>query len=259
MTAAPEIVVARDENLLADSIAARLLTRLVDAQADRGKASLVLTGGGIGTAALRALAAAPARDAVDWQRVDIWWGDERFVSADSADRNDRTAQGALLDRLPLAPARVHPMGGSDTFASPEDAAEAYAEQLADAAGPEGYGEAVPRFDVLLLGLGPDGHVASLFPEHPAVYAEGSVVGVHGSPKPPPLRVSLTMGAITAAREVWLLVSSADKAPAVAMTLSGAGPTQVPAAGARGRERTLLLLDAAAAGRVPTEVRRRASS
>ncbi|HEX3310971.1 MAG TPA: 6-phosphogluconolactonase, partial [Streptosporangiaceae bacterium] len=84
----PEVIVHRDARLLAQAVAARLVTRLVDAVAARGTASVVLTGGGIGTKVLEELAAAPARDAVDWRRLDIWWGDERFVPAGHPDRNE---------------------------------------------------------------------------------------------------------------------------------------------------------------------------
>lgn len=135
-------------------------------------------------------------------------------------------------------------------ADADAAAAAYAAELAAAAGVEDDGP-VPRFDVLLLGVGPDTHVASLFPEHPSVReTERTVVGVHDAPKPPPTRISLTLPAIRSAREVWLLAAGEDKARAAAVALSGAGEVQAPAAGARGRERTLWLLDAAAAARLP---------
>ena len=105
----PEILVHPDAGLLAKAVAARLVTRLVDAVAAAGHAHLVLTGGGIGTAVLVELAAAPARDAVDWRQVDFWWGDERFVPAGHPDRNETGARSALLGRINLDPARVHPM------------------------------------------------------------------------------------------------------------------------------------------------------
>ncbi|MFD0803923.1 6-phosphogluconolactonase [Streptomonospora algeriensis] len=112
---------------------------------------------------------------------------------------------------------------------------------------------MPAFDVCLLGLGPDAHVASLFPDQPALYEEErAVVSVHDAPKPPPTRISLTFRAIRAAREVWILASGEGKADAVRLALSGAGPTQVPAAGAYGRSRTLFLLDTDAAARLPPE-------
>jgi 6-phosphogluconolactonase len=114
------------------------------------------------------------------------------------------------------------------------------------------------FDVLLLGVGPDAHVASLFPEEPALYEERSVVAVRGAPKPPPTRISLTLPTIRAAAEVWLVVSGEDKAGAVRLALSGAGEVQVPAAGARGRQRTMWLLDRAAASQLPPGLERIAS-
>ncbi|MET8137656.1 6-phosphogluconolactonase [Streptomyces sp. NPDC005251] len=248
----PQLVVHRDKELMAQAAAARLITKIVDAQASRGYASIVLTGGRNGNGLLAALASAPARDAVDWARIDLWWGDERYLPEGDPDRNDTQARAALLDAVPLDPARVHPMPASDGphGADVEAAAEAYAAELAKAAGPENHGS-VPAFDVLMLGVGPDTHVASLFPELPAVReTERTVVGVHGAPKPPPTRISLTLPAIRSAREVWLLAAGEDKAEAAAIALSGAGEIQAPAAGAYGRSRTLWLLDAAAASQLP---------
>ena len=135
MSAPPTVVVHPDADVLAHAVAARLLTRLVDAQAGRGTASVVLTGGGMGIALLRAVRASPARAAVDWRRVDVWWGDERFVAADDPERNERQAREALLDALYLDPARVHPMGalGGADGDDPDAAAERYAAELAAAA------------------------------------------------------------------------------------------------------------------------------
>jgi 6-phosphogluconolactonase len=221
----------------------------------------VLTGGGVGIATLAALAASPARDAVDWRALDVWWGDERYVAAGHPDRNETQARQALLDHVPLPPERVHAMPASDgPWGDDVDAAaRAYADALAAATRTEERRDGVPSFDVLMLGVGPDAHVASLFPEHPAVHVEdGTVVGVRGAPKPPPTRISLTAPAIRCAQEVWLLAAGAEKAGAVSMALSGAGPVAIPAAGATGRRRTLWLLDRAAAGRLPASLARIAS-
>ncbi|WP_320778237.1 6-phosphogluconolactonase [Streptomyces sp. CRN 30] len=249
----PQLVVHRDKELMAQAAAARLITAVVDAQAARGSASVVLTGGRNGNGLLAALATAPARDAIDWGRLDLWWGDERFLPEGDPERNVTQAREALLDAVPLDPERVHAMPASDGphGDDADAAARAYAEELARAAGPEGDG-AVPAFDVLMLGVGPDTHVASLFPELPAVReTERTVVGVHGAPKPPPTRTTLTLPAIRSAHEVWLLAAGEDKADAVATALSnGAGEVQAPAAGAYGRSRTLWLLDAAAAAQLP---------
>jgi 6-phosphogluconolactonase len=249
--------VHRDADVLAKAVAARLITRLVDAQSTKGSASLVLTGGTVGIATLAAIAATPARDAVDWHRLDIWWGDERFLPTGDPERNETGARRALLDHVDLDPARVHVMRGPDSGLSPEESADAYAEELRKAARPEDHGP-VPSFDVMLLGMGPDAHVASLFPGMPALYDSRPVVAVHGAPKPPPIRVSLTFPTIHAAREVWVVAAGEEKASSVHLALSDSGPVQVPAAGARGRAGTLFLLDRAAASKIPADLGRVAS-
>jgi 6-phosphogluconolactonase len=255
----PEVFVHATGDLLASAAAARTVTRLADAIAAEGHAHLVVTGGGIGTKVLAAIAASPARDAVDWRVVDFWWGDERFAVTGDPERNETSARAALLDVLDVDQARVHAVPGPDgpDGDDPDAAAARYAAELAVAAGGAGAGPAsdsgtavVPVFDVLMLGIGPEGHVASIFPESPAAYATGSVVAVRNSPKPPPTRISLTFGAIQAAREVWILASGAEKADAVAEALSGVSMDKLPAAGARGRDRTLFLLDEAAASKLP---------
>jgi 6-phosphogluconolactonase len=235
----PTIVVHRDATLLARAVAARLVTRLVDLQSATGGASIGLTGGGIGIAVLRELAATPARDAVDWPALDVWWGDERFLPSGHPDRNETQARDALLDAVPLDATRVHPMPASDTVEDVQTAAEHYARALRGAR----------PIDVLLLGIGPDGHTASLFPGNPALYEEGRVAAVKGAPKPPPTRLTLTFPGINQATEVWMVASGQQKARAVGLALGGAGRLQIPAAGVQGRQRTLWLLDAAAAANI----------
>ena len=207
----PEVLVHHDSVLLAQAAAARLVTRLVDVQAAAGSASLVLTGGGIGTAVLAELAAAPALDAVDWRRLDIWWGDERFLPAGHPERNETGARQALLCHLDMDPVRVRAMPGSDgpDGDDPEAAAARYAAWLSQATRPEDHGP-VPSFDIVLLGIGPDGHVASLFPGLPALYEERPVVAVRGAPKPPPTRLTLTLPAIQCGREVWVLAAGEER-------------------------------------------------
>ncbi|GAA0578403.1 6-phosphogluconolactonase [Actinomadura livida] len=252
----PEVLLHRDQGVLAEAAAARLITRIADAQAARGTASVVLTGGGVGTAVLAALGGGAARDAVDWGRLDVWWGDERFLPAGDPERNETGAREALLDRVPLDPARVHPMPAADgpDGADPEAAASRYADELLFAAHPGAAPRsafAVPSFDVLMLGVGPDAHVASLFPGMPEVAeTRRPAVAVHDAPKPPPTRISLTFPVLRAAREVWVLAAGDSKAEAVRLGLSGADPVKAPVAAARGRERTLFLLDEAAASHLP---------
>ena len=240
-----------DAASLAEAVAARIVTTITAAQMSGRVPSLCLTGGGIGTGVLRALAQTPAQDSLDWSRVEIWWGDERFVATGSPDRNETGAREALLDLVPVDPARVHPFPAPEHCGnSPEESAARYGEELVVWGGDE------PSLDIVLLGIGPDAHVASLFPELPALHDTRLACAVHGSPKPPPVRVTLTMRTIQLAREVWILASGAEKADAVELALMpGAGTYQVPAAGARGRERTLFLIDDAAASRLPADLGR----
>jgi 6-phosphogluconolactonase len=250
-----QVVVHANPDLVAATAAARLAVRLVDVQQSRGVASVVLTGGRTGIAVLEQLRRSPARDAVDWSRVDIYWGDERFLPPGDPERNDTQAYEALLNHVPVNPERVHQMPAADERwrDDADGAAEAYARELAGRASPEDHGP-VPRFDVCLLGVGEEGHTASIFPSSPAVYeTERTVVAVHNCPKPPPTRITLTLPAIRRSAEVWLLTTGEAKAAVVAMALGGAGEVQIPAAGARGQRRTLWLLDRAAAGKLPRDL------
>lgn len=254
MTSA-EVVVHPDADLLAKTVAARLVARLVDVQSTRGHAHIGVTGGGVGTAVLRELAAAPARDAVDWAALHIWWGDERFLPAGHPDRNETQARAALLDHVPVDPAHVHAIGDSDAYSDADEAAQRYEDELAQAAESEEDAHGVPSFDVLMLGVGEEGHVASIFPESPAAHeSSAAVVAVHGCPKPPPVRVSMTFPTINRAHEVWLLAAGAAKAGAIELAFDGAGGLQLPAAGVAGAARTIWLVDRAAAAKLPASIR-----
>jgi 6-phosphogluconolactonase len=256
--AAPAVLVHRSPDELAEAVCARLITSLVDAQSAGRVPHWVLTGGGIADRIHRAVADSPARGAVDWARVETWWGDERFLPRGDPDRNETQARAALLDHVAVDPGRIHPMPPSDQVGDdPDRAADEYAAELRRAAAPEDHGE-VPTFDVLMLGVGPDGHVASLFPERPALYDERPVTAVRGSPKPPPVRITMTMPVLQRAREVWFVVAGDDKAKAARLALSGAGVVQIPAAGPRGLQRTIWFLDRAAASGLPTGLTRIAS-
>lgn len=251
----PDVVVHATAAVLAAATAARLVTRIADIQTASGSASLVLTGGRIGIAVLREVASTQTAAAVDWRRLDLYWGDERFLPGGHPERNETQAREALLDHVGVDPARVYPMRASDGpwGDDPDAAARAYEDLLLSRRRPEERGPA-PAFDICCLGIGEEGHVASVFPGSPAVYeTERAVIGVRGSPKPPPTRITMTLPAIRCAAEVWLIVSGSGKAAAVMMALRGAGEVQLPAAGATGRRRTLWLLDRGAAAKLPTEL------
>ena len=221
-----------DADALADAIAERIVDRLTQVQRTGRTPAVVLTGGTIATQAYQRIT--PGN--VDWTDVDFYWGDERFVPAGHPDRNDQQARDAFLTRLGVPEARIHPMPAHGCEQSMADAADAYGATL-----PE------QPFDLVLHGMGPDGHIASLFPGYPQVHETARrAVEVLDSPKPPPQRISLTFPALNDADAVWLLVSGEGKAEAVSRAHSGATPDEIPAAGAAGRTETVWLLDQAAA-------------
>jgi 6-phosphogluconolactonase len=237
----PRIEVQPDAAALATAVAGELLTRLADAQASGHEPHVALTGGTIAEAVHRELARLSPGSDVDWTRVVVWWGDERFVAPDSPDRNALGARAAFLDAVGAT--QVHEMPSSADAPDVEAGAAAYAETLG-AHGGEG-------FEVVMLGVGPDGHVASLFPGHPQLdVTDRAVVGVTDSPKPPPERLTLTYPALNRTRSTWLLVSGAGKADAVAAALAQEGDLHdTPARGVGGRDETVWFLDREAASRL----------
>ena len=237
------VIVHDSPEVLAEAVAARLINRLADAQARGGGASLVLTGGRIAAKIYAEVLGSGIKDIVDWSRVDFWWGDERFLPEGHPERNETQARQSLLDGLTVDPDRVHPIPGTDSVGTPEEAAAVYSAELDAAA--DGHG--LPTFDLVLLGIGEDGHVASLFPGNPALEADGApAVGVRDSPKPPPERVSLTMPALNSATAVWIVASGTGKAEAVDRVLSAAAGSGLPAGRVEAREHTRWLIDAEAA-------------
>lgn len=220
---------------LGKAVSDQLVTEIVAAQQDRGVAHIVLTGGSMGGLSLQSL---PAAEGIDWSAVHFWWGDERFVPAGDSDRNDLEADKAALSALSVPAEHIHRVAGSDSAASAEESAAAYS----DAVRAPKPGDGI--FDVVMLGMGPDGHVASLFPHHPAQRTEDAIaIAVHDSPKPPPDRVSLTYECLGRSRQVWLLVAGSEKASAVAAAhVPGASRWDVPAAGVHGQDATIWWLD-----------------
>lgn len=236
----PEIRPLSEDQLPA-AVADHVLGLLAEAQSRRGVAALVLTGGTVSRLVHRAIR--QAADRIDWSRVDVWWGDERFVAGDDPERNAGQAWADLLQHLPLDPERVHAMpAADDDFASAEAAAWDHARQLRAA-----YGDRPVLFDVLMLGVGPDGHCASLFPDRAEVHSSGDVLAVVDAPKPPPTRLTMGMGLLRSADHVVFAATGAEKAPAVARAVAGDELSRTPAAGPRGRRSTTWFLDEEAAG------------
>ncbi|MDR7170446.1 6-phosphogluconolactonase [Nocardia kruczakiae] len=240
----PEIEVFAGHDELVTAAAVRFVQVVTRAQAEHGSASVVLTGGGTGIDLLKKVRQAPG--AVDFARLDVFWGDERFVPAGDAERNELQAREALLDHVPVDPARVHPVATSDgEYPDPVEAAAEYSAAVHAHLAEHG------AFDLHLLGMGGDAHVNSLFP-HSAAVAEKHelVLAVTDSPKPPPVRVTLTLPAVARARHVVLVVGGETKADAVAQAVAGASALEIPAAGAHGSESTTWMLDEAAAAKLP---------
>ncbi|MEJ1230573.1 MAG: 6-phosphogluconolactonase [Galbitalea sp.] len=245
------VIVYPDRETLATKLAERFLGKLDKILATRGEATVMLTGGTMGYATLAATNASPERDGVDWSRVNFWWGDERWLPDGDAERNETQSREALLAHIPLDPARVHAFAASDDGLDLDAAADAYAAELAANAVD---GARYPNFDITFLGVGPDGHIASLFPERGGIREESrTVIPVRNSPKPPPERLSLTLPVINSSERIWLVLSGADKASALGLTLADASVFEVPATGVRARRSTQFHVDQAAAAEVPANL------
>lgn len=237
-----------DSAVLAEAAGKRLVDALGSAIAARGRALVVLTGGGNGIALLRHVGVHGQQ--IDWARVHLFWGDERYVPENDDERNEKQAREALLNHVDIPSSNVHAMPSSDSEFGSDLAAAALAYEQVLAANAEP-GRLVPNFDVHLLGMGPEGHINSLFPGTPAVRETSRMVApVEDCPKPPPRRITLTLPAVQRSREVWLIVSGAAKADAAAAAIAGADPVSVPAAGGVGLQTTRWLLDEEAAAKLP---------
>jgi 6-phosphogluconolactonase len=244
----PEIETFPSPDALAAAVAGRLVIRLAAIQSAGRTPVVGLTGGSIAVKIHEAVvAASEGHEDVDWSKVEFWWGDERYLPANDGERNAKQAWDAMLSHLDVSPGRVHEIPASDSsHETVQDAATAYGDEMR-ARGPG-------HFDVLMLGLGPDGHVASLFPGSEQLDIDDAIaVPVTDSPKPPPERVSLTFEALNHAEEVWFVVAGSDKAEAVAKALASgddaADVHDIPAVGVHGRERTVWFLDEEAASKL----------
>lgn len=249
-------------NTLAAVATERLLLTIIDllAEPTRTRVDIALTGGTDGNAILHAIGTSPLRGAVDWKRVHCWWGDERFVAADDPDRNAKQAYelclGALVADGLLPESNIHPMPAdtraADTIAAANDeeqdavlayAAEQYQRELIDQLGTQ------PRMDIAMFGMGPDAHFASLFPGLPQVCIDDPhvlVAGVRDSPKPPPLRLTLTVPMISRSERTWIITSREGKAKALRLACDAPRNPQAPVSYADAAGEVLWMVDQAAA-------------
>jgi 6-phosphogluconolactonase len=238
-----ELIILPDPTALAEEAARRFVALAQAAVADHGRFTVALSGGSTPRAMYQRLGQPPLSESVDWANVHVFWGDERMVPPDDIESSYRMARETLLAHVPIPAANIYPVptvGGT-----PEAAASAYAETITAI-----FGTDSPRFDLILLGIGPDGHTASLFPGQPETVRPSAalVVAVHNAPKPPPARVSFSYRLINAAANVLFVVSGADKAIALREVLRGPiDVARLPAQGVRPNQGTIVwLVDAAVA-------------
>ena len=241
-----DLVIRRfvNSDVLAVGIADQLAHTIVSAMTARGVAHVVLTGGRIGTACLVALRDHPLCADIPWDGVEFWWSDERFVPTGDPERNDTGAFEGLLNHYPIPAQNIHPMPSPGGAATLDEAAVDYWTQITAE-----FGDDI-AFDVCLLGVGEDAHVASLFPSSEAVrVSTPGALAISDSPKPPPERLTFTRPLIEQSRQVWLLASGTAKADAVHSIMTMSDEVAAPASNVRGSLRTVLFLDDDAAARI----------
>jgi 6-phosphogluconolactonase len=219
-------------------VATELLAVIDTAVRARGRADIVLTGGTVGIGCLVALERFARDRSVAWDSVHVWWGDERFVPAGNPERNEKQARDALFSRVLIPEENLH-VFPADHGQTVQDARDEFLAEHVDG---------FPAFDVVLNGIGPDGHAASLFPGLP--HGDGEdVIAVTNSPKPPTQRLSFTFDALNRGQRVWIVASGVVKAVAVSRIIADFPESDTPAAALHGVIETVVWVDADAASAI----------
>jgi 6-phosphogluconolactonase len=228
----PDVRVCADVNQLSRRAAEAAVTAINDAVRRHGRCSLALSGGST-PRTLYGLLASEFREQIPWTQVHVFWGDERYVPSDDPDSNYRMARETLLDRVPCPATNIHPMPTG--FPSADAAARDYERSLRSY-----FASDWPHFDVILLGLGEEGHTASLFPGSPALGERTRWVVAVKAPAEPPMRLTLTLPALIGAANIYVLVAGSNKADALNHVLAETpDPNTYPAAGVRRTAGTLI--------------------
>ncbi|MCX8528534.1 MAG: 6-phosphogluconolactonase [Rhodoluna sp.] len=222
----------KDGASVARNAAEAFFEKMDEILAEKPEAHVAITGGTVGIATLAEIAANPRAASFDFNRINFWWGDERFVPAADGDRNALQAHNALFSKISIDSSKLHPFPSADNGLTLDEAAAQFAEYVATVK---------PHFDLVLLGMGPDGHINSLFPGKATPEAGLQIVAEHDSPKPPPQRLTFTYEAMNAADEIWFTVAGADKADAVNVAF-GDDPTSLPVGRVHGVKRTVWFVD-----------------
>ncbi|MEY4499444.1 MAG: hypothetical protein RL319_432 [Actinomycetota bacterium] len=223
----------KDADSLARGAAEEFVTRLSQLLAELPEVHIQLTGGTIGIATLAAIADREDAHLLEWSRVHVWWGDERFVESESSDRNAVQAKKAMLSKLPAT--NLHEFPASDEGMNLDEAANFFAAELATLK---------PKFSLAFVGMGPDGHICSLFPGKAPIAQGALVIAEHDSPKPPQERLSFSYEAMNSVDEIWFVVAGADKQDAVSVAF-GDEPESLPVGRVHGKAKTIWFVDQAA--------------
>ncbi|MEO0027506.1 MAG: hypothetical protein RL716_837 [Actinomycetota bacterium] len=235
----PFVTRSPNAQAVVEAISSDFINRANELLAEKTEIHVMLTGGTIGIATLAALGSDELKNKVDYSRVHFWWGDERFVPKSHEDRNAIQARKAFLSKIALDETKVHEFPASDEGLSLDEAAAQFAKKLA---------EQSPHFDLAFVGMGPDGHICSLFPGKAAPISGEAIIAEHDSPKPPPARLSFSYEAMNSVDELWFVVAGADKQDAVSVAF-GDSPEDLPVGRVKGAKATRWYLDSTAATKV----------
>ena len=227
----PVVIRLPNSQAVAEQVASDLFTFVSDALSSQTRVDIALTGGTVGIASLSAASSQPFNE-LDLSRLHIWWGDERFVPSQSLDRNSRQAENAWLRKLNIPPENVHEFPSSDFELSLKVAESSFNEYFQSTG---------IHFDLMLMGVGPDGHIASLFPGKDNLTSDASIISEDASPKAPSQRLTFSYEEINRSAQIWFTVAGQDKAEAVASAF-GDNPESLPVGRVRGREKTVWYVD-----------------
>lgn len=231
-----QLISAADANDVIDQVIVDLTDYISNAVGNSKEVHISLTGGRAGTEIAKQLLTSPV---IDSRLVHIWWSDERYLNSGNADRNDSVVPSELVTK-----AQIHPFPSTETTS---DLVEAVSKASSDL-----HLHTTTRFcdrnvmmDISLLSVGPDGHVASLFPGHDALTSTAAIAGISDSPKPPPERLTWTLSTLNASEQIWFIATGSEKADAVSKLITGADVKEVPACGVHGKLKTVLYADKSA--------------
>lgn len=222
----------KDAQGVASAAAEYFVTRVGQLVEEQSQVHVQLTGGTVGIATLSAIAEREDAHLLDWSKVHFWWGDERYVASNSTDRNAVQARKALLSKIAIVEENVHEFPATDSGLSLDEAEHLFSAEVK---------MQEPHFDLALVGMGPDGHVCSLFPGKPVAEPEAWVIAEPDSPKPPAQRLSFSYGAMNSVNEILFVVAGADKSPAVKQVFDE-DAEKLPAAKIAGRQKTIWFID-----------------